>query len=48
MEPDGAEIAKRANRMHQLLVLLREAEGDEDGGPLPRHLRRWQPPARPR
>ncbi len=47
MEPDGAEIAKRANRMHQLLALLREAEREKEGVPLPRHARRGLPPARP-
>ena len=48
MEPDGAEVAKRANRMHQLLALLREAE-DEDGRARPPHpSRRGLPLARER
>ncbi|HKZ58846.1 MAG TPA: hypothetical protein VJ547_03225 [Candidatus Thermoplasmatota archaeon] len=48
MEPDGAEVAKRANRMHQLLRLLREAE-DEESGVRPQHPpRRGLAPARDR
>lgn len=48
MEEPGAEVAKRANRMHQLLALMREAEDEEEGVRTLRLARRGVPHARER